>query len=487
MAIESKAEIYSLAAADPEFYCKTFFPDTFRMEVPEFHRDIWTLLSDRKYRRVAVMVFRGGGKTTLLRTFLSFRIAYGITRTAMFVSESQDHSKRSLRWLRKQVEHNRVWAQVYGLYPGRPWTDEICEVRHKILGHSVTIMALGITGQIRGFNVDDYRPDLIVADDPCSDESTATPAQRLKTSELFFGGLEHSLAPASESPDSKIVLLQTPFHPEDLVSVCHKSPGWASRKYGCFRADGSSTWPERFPAKALLGEKENAISMNQLSLWLREMECELTSPEESVFRPEWIKYYDIPPDQMVTFMAIDPVPPPSDLTVAKNLHRRDFECLAVVGRHKGEYYLLEYSTNRGHTPEWTAAEFFRLLDKWRPIRVRVETTAYQSTLKWFLEQKMKERGRYVQINYDDSKRKKLHVISQALSGPASNGMLFVKRDMKDFIEQFTLYPNVPHDDVLNAVALAINAAQGLYALDEDTVAIPWLGPAEGELAWRTAP
>jgi phage terminase large subunit-like protein len=483
----TRDEIFSLAAKDNDFFCRTFFPNTFRQPIPDFHRDIWTLLSDQAHRRVAVMVFRGGGKTTLLRTFLAKRIAYGITRVAMFVSETQDHARRSLRWLRKQIEFNPAFTSTYCLSPGKPWTDEICEINHELLGQTSVVMALGITGQIRGFNIDDYRPDLIIVDDPCNEENTATPEQRLKTSELFFGGLEHSLAPQTESPDAKIVLLQTPFHPEDLVSTCHKNPGWASRRYSCFNPDGSSVWPERFPTETLLNEKSIYMQLNQLSLWFREMECQLTNKEESVFRQEWLKYYDILPSDMVTFMGIDPVPPPTDSSVAKNLHRRDFECLAVVGRWKGNYFLLEYSANRGHTPEWTSSEFFRLLDKWHPRKVRVETTAYQSTLKWYLEQEMRSRGRYVQIDADDTKRKKLHLISQALSGIASSGSFYIRKEHRDFIEQFSTYPYSTHDDILNAVALAVNAAQGIH-LDDSGDGIPWYKDIEpiGD-DWRVAP
>lgn len=481
-----RQEAFRLAAADSDFYCRTFFPQTFRQSIPEFHRDIWNLLSDPRHRKVAVMVFRGGGKTTLLRTFSSFRIAYGISRTIIFVGEAQDHSKRSLRWLRKQVDYNRTWRETFGLSPGKPWTDEICEIRHNVLGHSAVVLAVGITGQIRGFNLDDYRPDLIVIDDPCNEENTATAEQRKKTADLVFGALEHSLAPISESPEAKIVLLQTPLHQEDIVSVCHRDLSWASRRYSCFDNIGNSVWPERFPTEYLLREKENAIRMGQLHLWLREMECTLVSGENAAFRAEWLREYDVPPDGLVTFIGIDPVPPPTDNKIERRLHDRDYECLAVIGRRGGDYFLLEYSASRGHTPEWTVAEFFRLVEKWRPIKVRVETTAYQSTLKWLLERAMKDRGRYVQVDGDDTKRKKMHLITQALSGIASNGALYVRRDMYEFKEQFSTYPFCAHDDILNAVALAVNAAQSVPVVDGEFIPVvgdPYIPLGE----WRTAP
>ena len=482
----SSSEVFKLAAASSDFYCQTFFPHTFRQESPAFHRDLWELLSDPRYRKVAVMVFRGGGKTTILRAFASFRIAYGISNTIVFVGEAQEHSRRSLRWLRRQVETNRRWAETYGLEPGKPWTDDICEIRHAILGKSCTIVAMGITGQIRGINIDDYRPDLIIIDDPCNEENTATPEQRKKTEDLVFGALEHNLAPRSECPEAKIIILQTPLHQDDIISLCHRDSSWASRRYGCFDSAGNSLWEARFPTLELLREKENAIRLGQLHLWLREMECSIVSGENAVFRADWLREYDLYPEGMVTFMGIDPVPPPTDSAIEKRLHDRDFECLAVVGRRGGEYYLLEYVASRGHTPEWTVAQFFRLLERWRPLRVRVETTAYQATLKWLLEQEMRRRGRYVVIDGDDTKRKKLHLITQALSGIAANGALYVRRDMYEFKEQFSTYPFCAHDDIINAVALAVNAGQNVPVLDGELV----LDAPGGYIPldeWRTAP
>ena len=153
-------ELINLSALDSDFYCRTFFPLTFRLETPPFHRDIWQLLEARAYRHIAIEVFRGGAKTTTLRTFTSKRIAYGMSRTIAYVLKAQDHSIKSLIWLKKQVEYNRLWAGTFGLSQGRKWSDEWIEIYNKHLDLSVSIVALGITGQTRGLNIDDYRPDL---------------------------------------------------------------------------------------------------------------------------------------------------------------------------------------------------------------------------------------------------------------------------------------------------------------------------------------
>ena len=72
---------------------------------------------------------------------------------------------------------------------------------------------------------------------------------------------------------------------------------------------------------------------------MREKECKLVSPETADFLPSWLKYYELEPLGGVTVVSIDPVPPPSEIAIAKGLKGKDFEAFAVVTKCKGGYYL----------------------------------------------------------------------------------------------------------------------------------------------------
>jgi len=480
-------DLYVLAANDSDFFCRTFFPSTFRNTSPRFQRELWDVLEDRRHRHVGFEVFRGGAKTTTLRAFTAKRIAFGTSRTVMFVSASQEHSIVSLNWLRNQIERNHTFSRTFGLTPGNKWTETHFEVENAVAGVRTNVIAVGITGQTRGFNIDDFRPDLIVVDDPCDEDNTATPEQRKKIENLFFGALEKSLTPATENPDAKIVLLQTSLDNDDLINQCHRDPHFATRRFPCFDADGNSMWEERFPTEQLLKDKESHIARNQLHMWLKEMECSVSSPEMLDFRPDWLQYWNVLPEEpMATYLAIDPVPPPSSNQSKKSLVKKDFECLAVVGATGSKIYLLEYAANRGHTPAWTVANYFRLAEKWRILKTRVETVAYQATLKWILEQEMLKRGQFYQINSVDDKRRKRHRIVQSISGVASAKRLYVHASHTDFVQQFSSYPNVEHEDVLEAVSMAVaEAEQWVINGNLVTENIPSLSPLTSQ--WRHAP
>ena len=463
-------DLVTRCAIDPIYFGAAFFPRTIRQESPAFHGELWKLFESRN-RLCSAEVFRGGAKTTFARIYSAKRIAYGVSHTILYIGASERKALESVRWIKKQVEHNRLYSSVFGLKPGKIWQDSEIQIQHTALEEPISIVAFGISSNVRGINIDDYRPDLIVLDDILNDETANSMEQRLKVKELIHGAIKESLAPASESPDAKIVALFTPLQGEDPLVQTLSDPSWKSVSFGCWTPETKdnppenreSIWPERWPSKVLRAERNSAIFNNTLSIFAREKECILMTPEFSAFMPEWINYYDTLdlPSYMPCVISIDPVPPPSVTEQAKGFKDKDYEALAVVGYYDNCYYLLDYRLNRGHAPDWTVATVFELAARWKPIRISVEGVAYQKTLAWLLSQAMIRQRKMIAVEEVTDKRKKETRIVDALTGPASHGRFLIRREQTEFIDQFLSYSKVksiPHDDLLDAVAL------GMYSL-----------------------
>ena len=366
------------AAADPIYFGQVLFPRAIRQSTPEFHRAIWNLFQT-KSRYCSACVFRGGAKTTIARVYSAYRIAYGISHTILYVGASERKALESVRWLKRNIETNKLFSQVYGLKPGKIWQDAEIQIQHTALEEPITVLAFGVSSNVRGVNIDDYRPDLIVLDDILNDESAATLEQREKVKDLVHGAIKESLAPASEAPDAKIVALFTPLNESDPLVQTLRDKSWSSVTFGCWTPETKdnvaeakeSIWPERWSSDTLREERVSAIASNTLSVFAREKECVLMTPEHSAFMREWLKYYEISdlPPYMPCVLAVDPVPPPSQSEISKGFKDKDYEALAVIGYHNNAYYLLDYSLNRGHEPDWTVAKIFELAARWRPMRI----------------------------------------------------------------------------------------------------------------------
>lgn len=481
-------EAVELSSVDPDFYGHFFFPNTMRHESPSFHKRMWAALLNPVFRWVAFMVFRGGAKTTTLRLFVSFRIAFCISRTILFVGKSQGAAERSIRWLQTAIEKNSLWTQAFGLRKGSKWTEGEIEIYHSIEDVTITIIALGITGSTRGVNIDDYRPDLIVVDDPCDQENTATPEQRNKTAGMFFADLEKSLARRADAPLAKMVLLQTVLNPEDLISMCFLDRQWHTVRFSCFDEEGGSTWPFLFPVQELMEDKQGHIDRNQLSLWMREMECKCVSVETSAFLGEWLKYWEVIPAGGLTIIAIDPTPPPKDGDRQRATKRLDDAVVMVIRFHGLGCYICEYYAAKAPNEEDLFEKVFEFAIRWGPIGfIAFESILFARTYANALEKAMHKKRMYIQVLQVEDRRPKETRIRQEVSGRASGRQLFCNRTHQVFIDQFFGYPDVTLDDHLDALAIglaSLNPALEGQIIEGDFTVIE----EDTELLdWRTAP
>lgn len=481
--IADLAEIVQLGAVDSILFEKFFFPETARVPAATFHPEMNQLL-DGTDRLLNFEVFRGGAKTTKFRMFAMKRICYSVSRTIVVVGKNQDHALRTTTWIKRQVERNKRINAAFKLRKGEKWQDAEFQVFNEVSGMATWVVALGISGTVRGVNLDDYRPDLILVDDVLDEENASTPEQRHKTERLVLGALKHSLISPVEAPFSKMVILQTPIDAEDISQVAKKDPMWKSMRYGCWTPETEnlpidqreSSWPALFPSELLRAERNAAIAQNKLSIFSREMECSLITPENSKFREEWLQFYgegqDDEPEpawhEMWVEIIIDPVPPPSEAALQKGLQTKDFEAITAMGKKNNKIFLLETVYNRGHDPSWTIAEFFRMANRWRPKKVIVESVAYQRTLAWLLRQAMQTAGRYWMVEEYEDKRAKFNKIVDGITGVASNRQLFIHRQRHtEFVSQYIRYPNVPHDDVIESVAIGAMSLMGNLVTDDE--------------------
>lgn len=461
-----------LCAVDSELYGQVFFPQTFRQKSPDFAREMWAPMEDPNARLVSIEAARGFAKTSRARLFMSKRVAYGISRTILYVGVSEAKAIESVNWLRNRVDRNHKWRETFGLERGQKWEETQLEIKHKTFGHTIRVLASGVTGSLRGLNIDDYRPDLIIVDDPQTDETASTATQREKLEELILGAVRNSLAPITDEPNSKMVMLITPQHSEDVSQKARASAAWTTVVFPCWTKatmdlpvhQQISSWEARFPTAELRRQKIEAVNDNKLSLFTREMECRLISKETATFRSTWFNVrpnFNSAPRGYPAILAIDPVPPPSDLQKKQGLSRKDFEAHYVWTRKGDEYHCCDYERSRGHDPSWTVSTAFRLARQWRVMRIVIDAVAYQRSLKWILEQEMKRSGIWYQVIPIADGMQKFARISGVFGSLGSAGNIYLgpehtvlRTQLESFGPTFTGL-----DDDMDASALAL---QELY-------------------------
>lgn len=469
----SLPELVRLSAVNSEMFAKVWFPKTVRQPAPPMHKALDAALDDPNTRLLNAVIPRDFAKTTKLRLFTAKRIAYSLSRTILYVGASESSASRSIQWIRNAVDRNSYYANTFGLRRGAKWQETEVEIIHGADNdRPIWILGAGITGNIRGINFDDYRPDLIVLDDILTDENALTEEQRKKITDMVLGALKYSLAPQSEEPNAKLVMLNTPQHISDVTAVAEQDELFKTLRFSCWTPETKdlpleqqeSAWPERYSSETLRADKQSAIKLNKLSVFAREKECRLTSPETASFRPDWVRVYDEKPQGLYCVIAIDPVPPPSERQMQKALQGKDYEAITVWGRRGADYFCLDIAENRGHDPNWTISKVFEFGLRYRPVKVVVEAVGYQRVLKGLIEAEMARRRVYWPVMPFDDKRAKFTRIVSTFAGIASQGHMWVSHEHSRFIDQFTLYGPTftDHDDVLDSSAIAVSSIMNPY-------------------------
>lgn len=431
-----------------------FLPRAFRQGSPDFHFELAELLAGPN-RYNAFKVFRDGAKTTLLRSYILQRICYGLSNTIMIVSASQEHSMYTLAWVKTQIERNKRVQEAFGVAKGNKWAETNAEIRIAAQEEPITLLASGITGQLRGFNIDDYRPDLILADDIQTEENVGTEVQANKTKELFFGGLQNSLAPSTEAPLAKLVLLQTPMTKFDVVNECFANPLWVCKKFGIFDENGASRWEERHPVAQLRLEKAAAIKLGKYSVWMREKECEIVKSEYKTFDVTNLQFWtDLPTKHNGAATAIDP---------ASSEDKNASDNVVLTGFRVGaDIYVGAYVAAKGQMPDKVANDVFTHKFLFNTTTLLVETVAYQKILKWYIEQEMLKRRVWLAVKEIKDSRAKSDRIIQALVGLVANRHLFIHESMLELVtqlDQFEPDKNGRYDiiDALATLAMHLNS------------------------------
>ena len=95
--------------------------------------------------------------------------------------------------------------------------------------------------------------------------------------------------------------------------------------------------------------------------------------------------------------------------------------------------------------------------------------AYQRTLMFLLREAMKEKRTWYAIKEYQDRRKKFNRILTTINPIASSRNMYIKQEHVEFLEQYSQYPDVSNDDILDASAIALEELQGLFVTDDGNV------------------
>ncbi|MGG4217580.1 phage terminase large subunit [Paenibacillus jamilae] len=483
-------------------------------EAPDFHREISVIMDDvsnvNTNDKVAVAAPRSHAKSTYLSKAFPLReIVYRKRKYEIIISETPAVSSGNLDWISMQLKHNEKLRRDFGplLSPKQQENPKdnssefiAWEPTDSGIPKMLTKVEAASTGQaLRGRNWNGVRPDLIVCDDLEDIKSNAaTPELRQKMRDWFA----QTVVPLGDPKGKRtaFVYMGTTVHHEALlVNVLYKRSDFKSRVYRAV-----IEWPERMDlweacrlvytdrdnpnraadAKALYEMNREEMDRGAIVLWSEaqplwklmtwkwdngtkafntEYMNNPVDEESMIFNPESFTYWDGKLDEVFSqyprpvseydvYLGID---------FAMGKTRGDYSAVVTIARHKqsGTKYVVDAYGERVKPDEFMRVIVDKTL-KYQPTAIAAEAQAAQEFFVMKLKEALRAAGYPAQTRVKEihqRSRKDLRI--EALLPDIESGAIQFTRKHSLLLEQFELYGSGSHDDLPDALEMAVSIAK----------------------------
>lgn len=430
-------------------------------------------LADPTIRLFALVAPRGHAKSTCAAlAFPLWCICERQRRNILIITHERGLAVQFLADIRVELESNEKLLARYGelcatgsgdgLEPGRKTRRRTATQTQLTTRDGITIQARGSGASLRGARVGPQRPDLIICDDIEKDQLVGSREQRRK--------LEHWLRKVvmpALAPGGRLVVIGSILHHDSLLArLADRSqfPRWQYRVYRAREAEriGSTDeyrlkalWPARWPLEKLDEERERIGTL----AFEQEYMANPIDDSRRVFRPEWLQRYDeseLVEERLVNLVCVDP---------STGKTNGDFFALWVgsVDSASGTIYTRELRLDRVGIVE-QVRRILAAVERWRPLRVGIEVTAYQDALRQALEHEARQRGLYIPVEEIRMRGNKIARIEGAAVF-FEKGLIRLPRLLDPEAEaQFLNFPRSRHDDAPDVCAMGIQMAETFRAI-----------------------
>jgi hypothetical protein len=300
-----------LLKTDCEVFIEFFLADQLDMPVPEFHKEIWTLLTDQEKERILLAIPRDHAKTTLAKLVVIWYWLFSPHRFAVYLSNTAPIAKGACRDIMEFLNHPN-FIEVFGRIRIIKQSENeglwlfdlpLPNGNHK----RCALRALGQGQQMRGINIDNQRPDIAVVDDVEDNENTESEAQQRKLDRWMFGPFLKALA-----RKKKILWLGNMLTKTSLLARLSRNVRWNPVVFGCLVKDAvsgalSPLWPGKWSVAALQDDFKEYKDNGLVETWMCEM-MNMPGHGENGFSPDQINYMPVPTPDMIrgAWITVDP-------------------------------------------------------------------------------------------------------------------------------------------------------------------------------------
>lgn len=268
----SNYEIQQLAKADLDFLAALAMPMIFTYCYPPVLKAVWNWLLSyveqaRTFPQLALGLPRGFSKSTLMKIFMVFCILYTNKKFILVVAATAKLAEAILSDVMDMLEEPNIKA-VFGDWKLGVDKDTQAIKKFGYRGRNITLAAIGAESNVRGLNLKNERPDVMLMDDVQSRECADSETQSNGLERWIIGTLMKA-----KSPKGCMFLFVGNMYPtkHSILRRLKRNPTWTKFIAGGILQDGTSLWEELQPIAQLLAEFENDKAMGHPEIFYSEV------------------------------------------------------------------------------------------------------------------------------------------------------------------------------------------------------------------------
>ena len=433
-----------LAAKTLLGFALIYLPHYFTLPRAEFHPELINLLEDWNNELLSVGGFRGSAKSTLAGLALPLWAA--LEQKAKFIipiNETDEVVKLTIANIRDELESNELVLADYGnVIDDRIKATKFTQ-NNVLLANGCRILGRSRGQKIRGLRHKQYRPDLVIIDDPEEREKVQKKEYRDKTEQWLRG----DVIPSIEETKARLVVIGNVLHTDSLMARLKVDEVFIHREYALVDKTGKCTWQGKYPSEAALKKQEAKVGR---IAWMREYMLKVVPPDDQEVKEEWIQYYDKLPKNSAGKGGVG-----VDLAISKK-ETADFTSM-VSGvlsfeNNVPKIYIIPNPVNE-------RLSFHETIEQMKSIHIAmrlyahptfyIEDVAYQ---KAALQEAQRHMLAVQPMKAGNDKRSRLRTAATYIQ----NGtVLFPRRGCEDLIAQLMGFGVEDHDDLVDALVYLI--------------------------------
>lgn len=458
-------EVQEVAKQSLDFLAGMAMPTIFKYFYPPVFISVWIWLCTyavkvRDFSQLALGLPRGFGKTTLIKLFVLWCILFTNKKFILIISSTATLAENFLSDVVDMLNEPNI-QRVFGDWRVGLEKDTQAIKKFGFRGRNIILAGLGAGTSLRGLNLKNERPDVMIFEDvqtrECAD--SAVESQKLET--WMIG-----TAMKAKSPMGCLFVFVANMYPtkHSILRKLKNNASWTKFIAGGILSDGTSLWEDLQPIKQLENEFRNDLSMGHPEIFYAEVLNDENASSNNLIDLSKLPRlpYEAGDIPQGNFVIIDP---------SAGKQNSDAVAVGYFEVYDASPVLVEL-VNKKLSPGETIVAALEMALRNNCRLIAIEGVAYQSTLAYWFNFICQQRGVFgieaVEV-YPGGYSKNSRILEMLKSYSA--GELFVSQECQGEVHlQITQWNPLKKDNVDDILDLLCYAPQVISKYGEFVIA-----------------